>query len=147
MVFMTKHKTTLLVIASLMLGTMAAFAPLMLSTTHGNAAEYSGVDAGTLTPVISATMSPLLAVNCAAVPAPEPMTVAPAVASVATTTAASSAVLNARQRFALGMIETANNDEEIGGAGEVSRYQIMPSVWKHYSDSRRYQDPEVSLEV
>lgn len=45
------------------------------------------------------------------------------------------------------MIETANNDWEIGGAGEVSRYQIMPSVWKHYSDSRSYQDPAVSWEV
>lgn len=59
----------------------------------------------------------------------------------------SSAWLNARHRFALGMIETANNDDEIGGAGEVSRYQIMPSVWKHYSDSRNYQDPHISLEV
>ena len=45
------------------------------------------------------------------------------------------------------MIETGNNDNEIGGAGEVSRYQIMPSVWKHYNDSRRYQDPGISLTV
>ena len=56
-------------------------------------------------------------------------------------------VLDTRHRFALGMIETANKDSEIGGAGEVSRYQIMPSVWKHYSSSEQYQNPDVSLAV
>jgi hypothetical protein len=45
------------------------------------------------------------------------------------------------------MIETGNDDREIGGAGEVSRYQIMPSVWKSYSGSRDYDDPGVSLDV
>lgn len=57
------------------------------------------------------------------------------------------AILDAPRRLALGMIETGNNDSEIGGAGEVSRYQIMPSVWKHYDDSHRYRDPGVSLTV
>ena len=57
------------------------------------------------------------------------------------------ATLDARRRTALGMIETGNNDAEIGGAGEVSRYQIMPSVWKHYSQSQRYQNPDVSFGV
>jgi hypothetical protein len=57
------------------------------------------------------------------------------------------AILDAPRRLALGMIETGNNDGEIGGAGEVSRYQIMPSVWKHYDDSHRYQDPDISLAV
>ena len=75
------------------------------------------------------------------------MTVAPKPDPAVTPATGGSALLNARHRFALGMIETANNDEEIGGAGEVSRYQIMPSVWKHYSSSRSYQDPSVSLEV
>jgi hypothetical protein len=56
-------------------------------------------------------------------------------------------VLDERRRFALGMIETGNDDDEIGGAGEVSRYQIMPSVWRHYSRSQRYQNPDTSLEV
>jgi hypothetical protein len=56
-------------------------------------------------------------------------------------------VLDERRQFALGMIETGNHDGEIGGAGEVSRYQIMPSVWRRYSDSRDYHDPGVSLEV
>lgn len=55
--------------------------------------------------------------------------------------------LDTRRQLALGMIETGNNDFEIGGAGEVSRYQIMPSVWKHYSRSSRYQNPVVSLAV
>jgi hypothetical protein len=57
------------------------------------------------------------------------------------------AVLDAHRRVALGMIETGNRDDEIGGAGEVSRYQIMPSVWRQYSKSLNYQNPEVSLKV
>ena len=56
-------------------------------------------------------------------------------------------VLDERRRYALSMIETGGDDREIGSAGEVSRYQIMPSVWRHYSDSRSYHDPETSLEV
>jgi hypothetical protein len=60
---------------------------------------------------------------------------------------ASPGVLDERRQFALGMIETGNHDGEIGGAGEVSRYQIMPSVWWKYSDSREYHDPGVSLAV
>lgn len=56
-------------------------------------------------------------------------------------------VLDERHQLALGMIETGNDDNEIGGAGEVSRYQIMPSVWRHYSDSQDYADPHVSLQV
>ena len=61
--------------------------------------------------------------------------------------ATSPAELDSHRRFALGMIETGNDDYEIGGLGEVSRYQIMPSVWRHYSDTRRYQDPGASLAV
>jgi hypothetical protein len=56
-------------------------------------------------------------------------------------------VLDWRHQFALGMIETGNNDRRIGGAGEVSRYQIMPTVWQHYSTSRNYSNPQVSLAV
>jgi hypothetical protein len=76
-------------------------------------------------------------------PAPVPALVVPVVVPAAD----SPAVLDERRRFALGMIETGNRDHKIGGAGEVSRYQIMPSVWKHYSDSRSYQNPDTSLEV
>jgi len=57
------------------------------------------------------------------------------------------AVLDNRRLFALGAIETGNNDNEIGQAGEVSRYQIMPSVWKHYNHSSYYDDPQVSRGV
>ena len=57
------------------------------------------------------------------------------------------AVLDNRRLFALGAIETGNNDSEIGQAGEVSRYQIMPSVWKHYSHSSYYDNPQVSRAV
>jgi hypothetical protein len=56
-------------------------------------------------------------------------------------------VLDGRRQYALGMIETGNHDGRIGGAGEVSRYQIMPSVWRRYSGSESYRDPEVSLTV
>jgi hypothetical protein len=56
-------------------------------------------------------------------------------------------VLDDRRLFALGAIETGNNDNEIGRAGEVSRYQIMPSVWKHYSRSSYYDNPQVSRAV
>ncbi len=56
-------------------------------------------------------------------------------------------MLDRRHQFALGMLETGNDDREIGGAGEVSRYQIMPSVWQHYSGSRSYRNPQVALAV
>jgi len=56
-------------------------------------------------------------------------------------------VLDQRHRYALGMLETGNQDDEVGGAGEVSRYQIMPAVWQHYSDSEDYNDPQISLAV
>ena len=67
--------------------------------------------------------------------------------AAAPATTVNPAVLDAHRRFALGMIETGNDDREIGGAGEVSRYQIMPSVWKHYSQSQNYQNPSASLAV
>lgn len=57
------------------------------------------------------------------------------------------AELDAPRQFALGMIETGNDDSEIGGAGEVSRYQIMPAVWEHYSESHRYRNPAAALAV
>jgi hypothetical protein len=52
-----------------------------------------------------------------------------------------------RRLLALGMIETGCNDREIGGAGEISRYQLSPAVWKFYTTSQDYEDPEVSLQV
>src|SRR5258708_6108474 len=52
-------------------------------------------------------------------------------------------VPDAKRLYALGMIETGNNDREIGGAGEISRYQIHPIVWKSYSKSLDYSNPDV----
>ena len=45
------------------------------------------------------------------------------------------------------MIESGNDDRGVGSAGEVSRYQIHPAVWRNYSESRDYRNPEVSLQV
>lgn len=55
--------------------------------------------------------------------------------------------LDRKRLFALGMIETGNDDTLIGSAGEVSRYQLSPSVWKSYSKSDDYINPEVALQV
>ncbi|HZV35066.1 MAG TPA: hypothetical protein VFB72_10880 [Verrucomicrobiae bacterium] len=55
--------------------------------------------------------------------------------------------LDTRRLFALGMIETGNDDTLIGSAGEVSRYQLSPSVWKSYSKSDDYVNPQVALQV
>jgi len=32
-------------------------------------------------------------------------------------------------------------------AGEISRYQIHPTVWKVYSNSRDYRNPDVAVQV
>jgi len=48
---------------------------------------------------------------------------------------------------ALGMIETGNDDRAVGGAGEVSRYQIKPWIWRQYSQSLSYADRRISTEV
>src|SRR5512135_2757300 len=45
---------------------------------------------------------------------------------------------------AISMIESGNNDRAIGGAGEISRYQIKPFVWRRYSNSHAYTDPRVA---
>jgi hypothetical protein len=61
--------------------------------------------------------------------------------------ATGSAILDSSRLFALGMIETGNDDRGVGRDGEISRYQIHPVVWKAYSMSRDYHNPEVALEV
>lgn len=86
-----------------------------------------------------------VAVN--AIPAHVPVRPAATVAKAAPQPVATLVTLDERHQYALGMIETGNDDREIGGAGEISRYQIMPSVWRHYSDSLSYRDPQVSLTV
>jgi hypothetical protein len=56
-------------------------------------------------------------------------------------------VLDSKRLFALGMVESGNDDWGVGKAGEVSRYQIHPAVWKAYSESKRYYDPAVAHQV
>lgn len=55
--------------------------------------------------------------------------------------------LDSKRVYALGMVETGNNDRAIGLAGEISRYQLAPPVWKSYSRSMDYRNPDVALQV
>ena len=55
--------------------------------------------------------------------------------------------LDEKRLFALGMVETGNNDWEVGAAGEISRYQINPSIWKAYSPKTDYRDPVAATRV
>jgi hypothetical protein len=55
--------------------------------------------------------------------------------------------LDDQRLFALGMIETGNKDGEVGKAGEVSRYQILPTVWKAYSHRADYRNTQAAIEV
>ena len=48
---------------------------------------------------------------------------------------------------AISLIETADNDRMVGDKGEVSRYQIMPFVWKQYSPSRNYHNPQQARRI
>jgi hypothetical protein len=48
---------------------------------------------------------------------------------------------------AISMIETGDNDRAVGRAGEVSRYQIRPEVWRQYSDSFAYGNREIASTV
>ena len=48
---------------------------------------------------------------------------------------------------ALSMIETGDNDRMVGGAGEISRYQILKREWHSVTSSARFTDPEVARAV
>jgi hypothetical protein len=48
---------------------------------------------------------------------------------------------------ALSLIESGDNDAAVGGAGEVSRYQIKPWIWRQYNPSSSYADRRVSTQV
>lgn len=48
---------------------------------------------------------------------------------------------------AISMIESGNNDRAVGGAGEISRYQIKPFIWRQYSRSWAYSDVSISTWV
>ena len=48
---------------------------------------------------------------------------------------------------AISLIETADEDRAIGQKGEVSRYQILPSVWREYTSATAYQNPRIASAV
>ena len=48
---------------------------------------------------------------------------------------------------ALGMIESGNDDAAVGRAGEVSRFQIKPAIWRRYSPTDSYRNFQVSRSV
>ncbi|MBI2947407.1 MAG: hypothetical protein HYY23_07160 [Verrucomicrobia bacterium] len=53
-------------------------------------------------------------------------------------------------QWALAQIESGhfrNPDTAKGSSGEVSRFQIMPSVWRSYSKSRNYSNPIIAWNV
>jgi len=57
-------------------------------------------------------------------------------------------------RYALGLFESGaesfsrgSSDYKRGGSGEVSRYQIMPEVWKQYSKHSDYHNPAAAWDV
>ena len=48
---------------------------------------------------------------------------------------------------ALSMIESGDNDFAVGKAGEVSRYQLMPKTWRHYTKSKAYTDAAIAARI
>jgi hypothetical protein len=48
---------------------------------------------------------------------------------------------------AISMIESGNNDRAIGRLGEISRYQILPRVWRSYTQSWNYLNPRQAAHV
>lgn len=61
------------------------------------------------------------------------------------------AVMNCRAGLtdleAISLIESGGNDSAVGGAGEVSRYQILPKVWRSYTRSREYQNRFLARDI
>ncbi|HWD21480.1 MAG TPA: hypothetical protein VHB20_19600 [Verrucomicrobiae bacterium] len=48
---------------------------------------------------------------------------------------------------ALWMIETGGNDQMVGRAGEISRYQVRTAIWRSVTTSRAYTSPHTAREV
>ncbi|HZI31473.1 MAG TPA: hypothetical protein VFF11_03975 [Candidatus Binatia bacterium] len=131
-------------ILAAMLGTAGGL--LVLLSAHANpSAPPTNLPLPASKPAPTPAPAPQSAPPAPAPAAPAPAAPAPAVAPEPSTD--NPGVLDGRRQFALSMIETGMDDKEIGSAGEVSRYQIMPSVWRHYTSSLHYRDPAVSLEV
>ena len=58
-----------------------------------------------------------------------------------------SAVAGLSKLDAISMIESGDNDDAVGRAGEVSRYQIRPQVWRLFSQSSEYNNSRVAASV
>jgi hypothetical protein len=58
-------------------------------------------------------------------------------------------IILATALIALGQIESNDNDHAIGAHGEVSRYQIMPAVWRQHQHApiHKASDPRVSTAI
>lgn len=48
---------------------------------------------------------------------------------------------------ALSIVESRNNDHAIGKKGEISRYQILPRVWREYSKLKNYRNSSISRNI
>jgi len=48
---------------------------------------------------------------------------------------------------ALSQIESGDNDQAIGKAGEISRYQVMKNEWRSVTPSTNYRDPSTAKQV
>jgi len=59
--------------------------------------------------------------------------------------------LNAQAGFskleAISMIESGGNDWAVGKAGEVSRYQLLPKTWRHYTTFQAYSNPLLARQI
>jgi hypothetical protein len=48
---------------------------------------------------------------------------------------------------ALSMLETGDNDQAVGSAGEISRYQVRKMEWRTVTNSPNYSDSETAKKV
>jgi hypothetical protein len=48
---------------------------------------------------------------------------------------------------ALSMLETGNDDQAIGSAGEISRFQVKKAEWRTVTNSANYSDSETARKV
>src|ERR1700759_5827973 len=48
---------------------------------------------------------------------------------------------------ALSMLETGNDDQAIGSAGEISRFQVKKAEWRSVTNSANYCDSETATKV
>ena len=48
---------------------------------------------------------------------------------------------------ALSMLETGNDDQAVGSAGEISRFQVKKAEWRSVTNSANYCDSETAKKV